>query len=158
MGDSLMVLLKRNAEALCTGSDPRVVKVVQTALAMKNPTLQSFDKTFNSQIGGPSPLFPFDKVEEYYKWASSDIALPTVRTPLLTISAADDPIVRKIPPSVDNPHVIMVTTSGGGHLGWFEAGPGWFTVKRWIQKPVIEWLRMHGEELTFEGRGEADVC
>ncbi len=77
--------------------------------------------------------------------------LPDVRVPLLALNAADDPIVQKVPDDVDNPSVVLAVTPGGGHLGWFETGkdgPG--SVSRWITKPVIEWLRLVGEDLVLE--------
>ncbi len=152
---NLMMLLKRNAEGLSTGPDTRVSKVVNDTLALKNPRLDDFDRVFTSQTGGPAPLFPFDDILEYYKWASSHTALPTVEVPLLTINAADDPIVRSLPAHVDNPHVVMVVTSGGGHLGWFGKGPGLFGTSRWVTKPIIEWLEMAGERFVLEKRGAA---
>ncbi|KAF8891543.1 AB-hydrolase YheT [Mucidula mucida] len=152
---SMMALLKRNAEGLSTGPDTRISKAVNDTLALKNPRLDDFDRVFSSQIGGPPPLFPFDDILEYYKWASSHTALPTVKVPLLTINAADDPIVRKLPAHVDNPYVVMVVTAGGGHLGWFEKGPGLFGTSRWVTKPVIEWLKMAGERFVLEKRGAA---
>ncbi|KAF8917536.1 AB-hydrolase YheT [Mucidula mucida] len=152
---NLMTLLKRNAEGLSTGPDTRVSKAVNDTLALKNPRLDDFDRVFTSQTGGPAPLFPFDDILEYYKWASSHTALPTVEVPLLTINAADDPIVRKIPAHVDNPYLVMVVTAGGGHLGWFGKGPGLFGTSRWVTKPVVEWLEMAGERFVLEKRGAA---
>lgn len=62
--------------------------------------------------------------------------------PVLAISAQDDPIVcsRGIPFSAvdDNPNLVFAVTKHGGHLGWFE---GFFRPRRWVAKPVVEFLR-----------------
>ncbi len=76
--------------------------------------------------------------------------LPDICVPLLTLNARDDPVVRRIPESVDNPYVIMATTNRGGHLGWFVNGSD-----KWIRKPVLEWLRMCGEEIAHSNRERA---
>lgn len=149
-----MGLLRRNADALCAGSDHFVTNCVKNTLALKHPTLQDFDKTINSKAGGAAP-FPFDKVEDYYTWASSHTALPSVKTPLVIINAKDDPIVQRLPTTGDNPYVVMVVTKNGGHLGWFEKKPGWMKARRWIGKPVTEFLKMSGELVVFESKGAA---
>jgi hypothetical protein len=68
--------------------------------------------------------------------------MSNVAVPLLAISSLDDPIVAAstIPLSLtqDNPFLIFVTTLFGGHLGWFE---GLWSPRRWIAKPVVQFLR-----------------
>jgi predicted alpha/beta-fold hydrolase len=57
--------------------------------------------------------------------------------PLLAINSGDDPIVRELPEDAGaNDWVALVTTSGGGHLGWFE-GKGLLGVERWVTRPVL---------------------
>ena len=76
------------------------------------------------------------------RWASADQHCHNVAVPLLSFSAADDPIVaaETVPrkAAAANPNLIFATTKHGGHLGWFE---GFFRPRRWISKPVIEFIR-----------------
>lgn len=62
--------------------------------------------------------------------------------PLLSISAIDDPIVDPVgipfSSAAVNPHLIFATTQHGGHLGWHS---GFFRVRRWVAKPVVEFLK-----------------
>jgi hypothetical protein len=82
-------------------------------------------------------------------WSSSHKVLPGIRIPFLAINAADDPIVQDVPVDAGgNPWTVMVLTSGGGHLGWFEAAPHKGQVQRWVRKPVLEWLKVAGELLV----------
>lgn len=92
-----------------------------------------------------------------------------MRVPLLAINADDDPIVRVLPEeeirragragsgspgssegqkeSGEGGNVVMVVTSGGGHLGWFSGREG---KRRWISKPIKEWLRAVDEEIVWD--------
>jgi hypothetical protein len=58
-----------------------------------------------------------------------------VRIPTMAIQALDDPVVGKEAIAFEevktNPHIVLVTTSLGGHLSWLEIGGG-----RWFAKPV----------------------
>ncbi|KAJ3070157.1 hypothetical protein HDU98_006817 [Podochytrium sp. JEL0797] len=87
--------------------------------------------------------FSFRSVTEYYRMASSAQYLPDVRIPTLLLSDTSDPIARaEAIPVADvlaNPCVVLATTSGGGHIGWFE---GWWRPKRWFVRPVMEFVDM----------------
>jgi len=153
MASNLLRLLSRHTASLSRQPDHYVTTAMHAAFALKSPTLEQFDDKFTSKAGGAPPIFPFPSAKHYYIWASSHYVLPDVRVPLLALNAADDPIVHKVPEDVDNPSVVLAVTPGGGHLGWFETGkdgPG--SVTRWITKPVIEWLRLVGEDLVLERR------
>jgi hypothetical protein len=114
--------------------------------------MEDFDQAFTRIAGGSSPPFPFASAEDYYVWASSHKALADVKVPFLAINAADDPVVQEIPEYADgNSWVVMVVTSKGGHLGWFEAGERLGVCERWFSKPALEWLRVVGEEIIREG-------
>lgn len=90
---------------------------------------------------------------DYYTWGSSHKYLPDIRIPFLAINAEDDPIVQEIPiDGGSNGWVTMVVTDTGGHLGWYESSGGW-EVRRWISKPVLEWLRACARDLVPERRG-----
>jgi hypothetical protein len=103
-----------------------------------------------SIIGGASPIFPHPSVNDFYKWASCHNDIERVRVPLLAINSDDDPIVQEIPydqvEKNEGGWVALVVTKGGGHLGWFEGHDGKI---RWINKPVIEWLRAMAEEVVW---------
>lgn len=71
----------------------------------------------------------------YYRDASSIDSLLAIRIPFFTVQAEDDPIaaIDALPfqEVSQTPYGVMMTTSWGGHLGWFELGGG-----RWFVKPV----------------------
>lgn len=150
LGGNFVRIVTENQKAL--GKDPSFKELVKTTVALKFPTLSKFDDTYSRVAGAAGPPFPFPSGSAYYKWASSHYVLPDICVPLLTLNARDDPVVRRIPASVDNPYVIMATTSGGGHLGWFVNSRD-----KWIRKPVLEWLRMCGEEIVHNNRERAIV-
>lgn len=79
---------------------------------------------------------------DYYRAASANNVIRDTAIPLLSISALDDPIVDSsgIPFAAAevNPWLTFATTAHGGHLGWFE---GLFRPRRWVAKPVVEYLR-----------------
>jgi hypothetical protein len=81
--------------------------------------------------------------------------------PTLVVNAFDDPIIDgtslPITQIASSSHVYGAITGGGGHLGWFE-GPR--AAKRWILRPVSEWLTAAyrdmpraGNSLDVEQRG-----
>lgn len=64
--------------------------------------------------------------------------------PFLSLNALDDPIATKtgIPlGSVErNPNLVFGLTKYGGHLGWFSGPFSFITKKRWVVKPIVEFL------------------
>ncbi|KAF9564656.1 AB-hydrolase YheT [Agrocybe pediades] len=149
MGGNLLRLLKKHLHALIQDPDHAVAKAAGAAMQLKNPTLEKFDDTFTRIAGGPSPHFPFRDADEYYVWGSSHNMVGKITVPFLAINAADDPVVRHVPmDGGGNGLVVMELTKGGGHLGWFQAGRGF--VDRWTTKPVLEWLKLVGEDLVHD--------
>lgn len=125
-----------------------VAKAANAALSLDTPTLHEFDDTFTKIAGGPAPHFPFPDADAYYIWASSHNIVQHITVPFLAINAGDDPIVRYAPmDSCGNGLVVMGLTKGGGHVGWFQAGPG---VNRWTTKPVLEWLKLVGQDVVYD--------
>ncbi|TCD69713.1 hypothetical protein EIP91_006480 [Steccherinum ochraceum] len=160
-GDYLALELRREWQShLATAvqfPDSPMAAAMPAILEMKRPFLADYDQAMTCLAGGASPPFPFPTVCDYYTWASTDDALREVRVPLLAINAADDPIVTKLPVDekdgccVWSPYVVFGVTEGGGHLGWFEKDTSMpFGVKRWITKPVLEWLRVMGDVVVDE--------
>ncbi|KAF5367411.1 hypothetical protein D9758_003633 [Tetrapyrgos nigripes] len=144
LGGNLVALIKRHHKVMAL-SDPThpVAKAIPPLLAIKDITLHKYDETFARVAAGPPPLFPLPSAEAYYKAMSSHYAIKDIKIPYLAVNAADDPVVRHVPmDGGENPNVVMVLTGLGGHLGWFVDGAG---RERWTTKPVLEWLRLHGE-------------
>lgn len=149
MGENLMRLLRRHLPIITKDPDHYVAKAAQVTLQLKNPTISDFDQAFTRVGGGPGPHFPFPDSEAYYIWASSHNVVGKITVPFLAINAADDPVVRHVPmDGGGNGLVVMELTTGGGHLGWFQAGDK--GVDRWTTKPVLEWLKFVGEDLVHD--------
>ena len=146
MGGNLVNLMKQNADCVLKIPDNPLTPIMIDLFSLKSPKLIDVDSRLTCVAGGSSPPFPFSSAKDYYVWASSHHCLGDIRVPLLAVNAADDPIVRHVPHDVgSNSHVALAITANGGHLGWFESGERWGEVKRWITRPVIEWLAVMGE-------------
>lgn len=144
MGASVMTLLKQHEKALHQFPDHPICEALVSALQLVHPTIMQVDNVFCRVIAGEAPIFPFPTVDEYYQWASSDHVVDKIRVPLLSINAADDPLVPWVPMDAkENPLVIMALTKGGGHLGWFESRE-----RRWTTAPILEWLKLTGETIV----------
>lgn len=152
MAQNLINLLKRHSATVDKMDEDRLSPLIPKISAMKKPTLKEFDDTITSVVGGSSPPFPLPNAEAYYRWASSDHHLKDIRVPLLAFNAADDPVVGHCPLDVGNNGLVaLALTNGGGHLGWFESAGG-KSVRRWVTRPVLEWLRAVHEDLETDNR------
>ncbi|KAG7192116.1 uncharacterized protein KQ657_002481 [Scheffersomyces spartinae] len=94
--------------------------------------LRDFDELFTSR------LFGLNCADDYYRRASPVQRLWRVRVPTIIVLSLDDPITggsNGLPQrEVDlNPYVHLVTTSVGGHLGWFT-----LQGHRWYPKPLAK--------------------
>ncbi|PFH54375.1 hypothetical protein AMATHDRAFT_135563 [Amanita thiersii Skay4041] len=148
MGTNLLNLVKKHCDGLTSDPDHIVAKTVPAALALNNPTLDQFDSTFTRIAGGSSPPYPFATAHDYYAASSSHDVINDIRVPYLSINAADDPVVPYVPmEELENDYLVMELTAGGGHLGWFQSQSG-LSVDRWTTKPVLEWLRLSGEDMV----------
>jgi len=68
-----------------------------------------------------APLHGFRDAAHYYAEASSGPRLHAIQRPTLLLSATDDPMLQPpvIPPqAADNPHLSIVLTERGGHVGF----------------------------------------
>ena len=67
-----------------------------------------------------------------------------IKVPFLGLNALDDPIAASsaIPYEFTkvNNKLVFATTHGGGHLGWFSGALAFITKKRWVVRPIIEFL------------------
>ncbi|KAG6835449.1 hypothetical protein H0H93_001371 [Arthromyces matolae] len=151
MGGNFQSLLRRHEKELQADLEHIATRVVPSTLALLNPTLEQVDDIFTRVAGGPAPTFPFSTVDEYYRWGSSHNVVQKIGVPFLAINADDDPIVSHVPmDDGGNGLIVMGLTRSGGHLGWFQAGldgSGSF-VDRWSTKPVLEWLKLTGEDIV----------
>ncbi|EPQ58747.1 hypothetical protein GLOTRDRAFT_104069 [Gloeophyllum trabeum ATCC 11539] len=163
LGQNLLKMLRVNAAHLSRLAAPHspTAKALADTLQLERPYLKQFDANWTCRAGAMYPPFPMDSAEQYYKWASSSQYVHDIRVPLLCINAGDDPIVRDLP--IDevrkNGWVCLAVTTHGGHLGWFESpdkgdreATGFFGVRRWVRKPVIEWFKATAEHLVGEQR------
>jgi uncharacterized protein len=101
---------------------PEAAAQIDVARTRKARTFREFDDAANA------PLHGFADADDYYTRASSLSYLPAVSTPLICVSAADDPF---LPPealerarAAASPAVEFVTPPRGGHIG-FVGGPPW---------------------------------
>ncbi|KAF8212259.1 Alpha/Beta hydrolase protein [Mycena galopus ATCC 62051] len=148
MATNLINLVRRNLDGLSKFPDALIAQYIPTAINMKGALLDDFDNTFTRIAGGSPPDFPFASAQDYYKWGSSHKVVSEIRVPYLAINSADDPVVRDVPMNGGgNGMVIMALTASGGHLGWFQAGPGGKT-DRWIKGPVLEWMSLMGNDVV----------
>lgn len=89
--------------------------------------------------------FGFKSVDDYYFNASSSLTIKDVRTPLLCIQAANDPIApsRGIPRQEikENSHCMLIVTPQGGHLGWVAGDEAPFGAP-WTDPVVLEYLQL----------------
>lgn len=84
--------------------------------------------------------------DAYYRDASSADAALNIKIPTLALHASDDPVCDELAvPQQEcrvNPHIVLCTTSIGGHLGWFQSNG-----ERWSNRTVC-YTPMH--PLSFQ--------
>ncbi|CAG8165466.1 unnamed protein product [Penicillium salamii] len=92
------------------------------------------------------PTWGYPTEGAYYRDAASTDSMLAIRIPFLAIQAEDDPIAcwEALPyqEMAQTPYGVMLTTSWGGHLGWFELGGA-----RWFVKPVTSFLNKMAKEI-----------
>lgn len=108
-------------------------------------TVEKFDNIFTA------PMFGYNTATEYYRDASSCNRLLSVRIPFLAINSLDDPIVgfEAIPEEEvrANPYTLLVETTKGGHVAWFEDTKG----KRWYTDPLCRFLSGFHQDIVLKG-------
>ncbi|KAF2718558.1 AB-hydrolase YheT [Polychaeton citri CBS 116435] len=123
MADSMRQLYTNHADMFKKNSalDPEKLAKIQY--------LHEFDREVQTHTWG----YPSEGA--YYRDASSADVIMNIRRPFLAIHAKDDPIAcdEGVPYEEfrQNPYTVLLATSGGGHVSWFEFGQ-----KRWFVKPV----------------------
>ncbi|XP_047336010.1 embryogenesis-associated protein EMB8-like [Impatiens glandulifera] len=101
-------------------------------------TVREFDE------GITRVAFGFESADDYYFNSSSSDCIKYVRTPLLCIQAANDPIApyRAIPfeDIKENQNCMLIVTPKGGHLGWMAAGSKSPLGAPWTNSVVMDFL------------------
>lgn len=123
---------------------PKVILTESCALPTHScPADSLLRKSYGSHFSRDK-LFAFSRpqtVDTYYRRCSSAPFVTAVRTPLLTLSALDDPICTKESIPWDecrlNPYVTLATAPRGGHLAIYD---GWLPLRLWWTKPCIDFL------------------
>ncbi len=89
-----------------------------------------------------APLHGFPSAEVYWRTCSAGRFLGGVRRPLLALASLDDPIVPAESVPVEaaraNPHVVLETTSAGGHVAFVGGSPIWPSF--WAERRVVDFL------------------
>jgi predicted alpha/beta-fold hydrolase len=84
--------------------------------------------------------FAFGSAENYYRSQSALGFLDGIRVPVLLIQAKDDPLVPFETFQCDalerNPHIQVLATEHGGHLGFLARGPR----RLWLDGAILEWI------------------
>ncbi|GIM16412.1 hypothetical protein Vretimale_19016 [Volvox reticuliferus] len=99
-------------------------------------TIRDFERALMLPICGLADL------DEYYRHNNCREALMNVRTPLLCLSARDDPIIDSSllrhaeVAAATNPHVLLAVTGRGGHLGWLQG----LTCKSWMMDVIVQFV------------------
>lgn len=98
-------------------------------------TLRAFDDAVTA------PLHGFRDATHYYAEASSGPRLHAIRRPTLLLSAKDDPMIPASTHPRDvssNPHLHLVVTEHGGHVGYVSGGP--LAPRFWGESQMLAFL------------------
>ncbi|VUC26870.1 unnamed protein product [Clonostachys rosea] len=134
--DALVAYVKKHRKILEEHLDIEAITKVKT--------MEEFDRLVECQIWG----YPTESA--YYRDASSSDSVLAIRIPFLAIHALDDPVAPKeaVPwqEFKQNPNTVLLTTSMGGHISWYESGGG-----RWFPKAIAGFLN----HLAFQTEPES---
>jgi predicted alpha/beta-fold hydrolase len=96
------------------------------------------------------PFFGFQGADHYYETQSSRQFLDRIRVPALMIQAKDDIFIPfeifDHPALRANPHVRLLATERGGHLGFLSRARPRF----WVDQVVLEWIESTVPVLTSQ--------
>ena len=116
---------------------PELAGKVDLERARRARTFREFDDAATAPIHG------FADADDYYRRASSIFYLGRITTPVLCISAEDDPFlpreVLERVRDVKSPSVDLVMTPAGGHVGFVSGNVPWRSVY-WAEEKAVEWL------------------
>ncbi|KAJ6024574.1 hypothetical protein N7540_005371 [Penicillium herquei] len=137
LGTNMKGLFERHVDEI--SKNPRVdIEAVR-----KITYLHEFDRAIQC------PTWGYPTEGAYYRDASSSDVMLGIRIPFLCVQAEDDPIASRealpFQEMTQTPYGVMVTTSWGGHLGWYELGGS-----RWFVKPVTNWLNTMAKDIDHQ--------
>ncbi|KAH7318490.1 Alpha/Beta hydrolase protein [Stachybotrys elegans] len=102
---------------------------------------------FDRLVQCPSWGYPTE--DAYYRDASSSDSVMAIRIPFVALHATDDPIaVNEAVPYHEfrqNPNTVLITTSLGGHLCWFETGGS-----RWHSRPIFNFFNYFASQVDLD--------
>ena len=155
---AVMISSGYDAEAFCYNNDKKIPEPYSTLMlrtmksnVRKHQTMLSAAVDINQVLSTKTPvefeealyckMHGFKNMDEYFKVNNPIYHLPKVSTPTLLINSEDEPAFKAslIPYDVINasPHLTLVLTKRGGHLGFLEGA----TAKPWADKLAIKYLR-----------------
>ena len=107
-------------------------------------SIRDFDSRFTAVYGG------FKDVDDYYARASALSLIKEIHVPTLIIQAQDDPFIPfesfRHPSIAENPFVLMLTSSHGGHVGFISAAQN--EDRFWAENRLVEFCRLLSDEKT----------
>ncbi len=101
----------------------------------RNLKLYEFDQIYTA------PFCGFRNVDDYYNRCSSAQFVPDIAVPCKILLAEDDPIVssRSLEGCLLPPHVDVMTTKKGGHMGYF-GHPRKDKGVHWLDSVLLDWI------------------
>jgi predicted alpha/beta-fold hydrolase len=121
---------------------PETRKILHVDRVMKSKSFREFDDW------ATAPLHGFADADDYYRRSSSLHFLPKITTPVLCISADDDPFLPREAldraKAAASPSIEFLVTRGGGHVG-FIAGRRPWKLMYWAEERAVDWLLEHGK-------------
>lgn len=104
---------------------------------LKSATLSDLDEAYSRRVGG------YDSLERFYADNSCGDRLQSIDLPMVFINARDDPLVPDQLLPVIRRHclkhsdALLVETTHGGHLGFFEGGVIVPSSVTWLDRTVV---------------------
>ncbi|KAF8820652.1 putative Embryogenesis-associated protein EMB8 [Cardiosporidium cionae] len=109
-----------------------------TKVWLSPDSIHGFDTRVTSRI------FGYEDVSNYWVEHSSAFIVDEIRIPCLCLNSSDDPIVPvKAIPMLDlqnNPNILFVLSSAGGHLGWLSTFPRLMYGPSWGEEVVVSFF------------------
>ncbi|GAB6032354.1 hypothetical protein CHUAL_010995 [Chamberlinius hualienensis] len=141
-------VIRRYREMLLCDSSLEIYKLEERKI-FQSQTLIELDEYFTRRVSG------FNTLPEFLQNQSSSTYMKEVELPMLFINAEDDPLVPI--ELLDNPKAVaenpdkesaLITTTHGGHLGFFEGGIVFPSKITWLDRIIVQFGDMMTKTLT----------